>query len=389
MTQIALPRLAFYLPGLAGGGAERVVLALAEAFAAAGHDVCLVLGRAEGALAGLVPTSVRCVVLGGRSTLADIPALVRYLRKERPAILMSSMGHNNVAALIAARLADRGTRVVVCQHNSLAAEAARGRPARFRLLPLFYWLTLPLADAVVAVSDGVAREMELLCKRPYGSIRTIYNPAWSAQQASLAEAASRRAPRDPGAPALILGIGRLVPQKDFATLISAFAIARTQGLRASLIILGDGPERPALQASIDALGLSECCSLPGFTARPLDLLTQADVLVLSSRYEGFGNVLVEALGCGTPVVTTNCPHGPAEIVDGGRFGALVPVADAPLLDAAIRRTATAEPNRVALRARAERFTLTRSVAGYASLFTNLLGNPNPSTRALTIRKEFV
>jgi glycosyltransferase involved in cell wall biosynthesis len=299
------------------------------------------------------------------------------------------MGHNNFAALIATRLAGGPTRIVVCQHNSLAAEAGAGRPARFRLLPLLYWLTLPLADAVVAVSDGVAREMERLCRRPYGSIRTIYNPAWSAQRAELAARAELMRPRAGTAPALILGIGRLVAQKDFATLIDAFAIARNHGLRARLVILGEGPERAALQARIETLGLQDCASLPGFMLHPLNLLAQADMLVLSSRYEGFGNVLVEALGCGTPVVTTNCPHGPAEIVDGGRFGALVPVGDAELMAVAMTRVAATQPDRALLRARAARFTLANAVAAYSALFADLNLNPNPATAARAVFREYV
>jgi glycosyltransferase involved in cell wall biosynthesis len=299
------------------------------------------------------------------------------------------MGHNNFAALIAARLAGGLTRVVVCQHNSLAAETAPGRPLRFRVLPLLYRLTLPLADAVVAVSDGVAREMERLCKCPAGSILTIYNPAWSPRQASVAAAAARKFRRDPDAPALILGIGRLVAQKDFATLIAAFAIARDQGLHARLVILGDGPLRSALQAQINTLSMNAFCCLPGFTAQPLDLLTQADMLVMSSRYEGFGNVLVEALGCGTPVVTTDCPYGPAEIVDQGRFGEMIPVGDAPQMAAAIMRTAMASPDRAALRDRAEMFTLTRAVAAYAALFTRLCASPHPASGVRSPRQEYV
>jgi len=389
MTGSFLEPLAFYLPCLAGGGAERVVLALAEAFAGQGRDVCLVVGHEKGALASLATPGLRRVILGGSSTLADLPALVRYLRFERPAILVSSMGHNNCAAIIAARLAGGLTRVVVCQHNSLAAEAAPGRPLRFRLLPLLYRLTLPLADAIVAVSDGVAREMERLCRLPDRSIITIYNPAWSPHQASIADAAARKLQRNPEAPALILGIGRLVAQKDFATLITAFAIAHHQGLHARLVILGEGPLRPALQAQIDDLGINTSCCLPGFTSQPLDLLAQADLLVMSSRYEGFGNVLVEALGCGTPVVTTDCPHGPAEIVDQGRFGEMVQVGDAPQMAAAIMRTIAATPDRAALRNRAATFTLALAVAAYATLFARLCASPIPAHGVRNHRQEYI
>jgi glycosyltransferase involved in cell wall biosynthesis len=372
MSRVTAPSLAFYLPRLDGGGAERAVLALAGAFAGAGRDVRLVVGRREGALAGAVPAAVRCTELGRGGTAAGLPALTRYVRQARPAVLVSGLGHNNIAAILAARAARTGTRVVVCQHNALAQECAPGRSLRFRLLPLGYRLALPFAHAAVAVSDGVAREMETLCRRPYGSIHTLYNPAWSREQAAQAEEATGESWLDDGGEPVILGVGRLVPQKDFATLIRAFAMARTGGMRARLLIVGEGPERDALQAQIDRLGVTGTCRLAGFRPNPAALMARARLLVMSSRYEGFGNVLVEALGCGTPVVSTDCPHGPAEIVGGGRFGRLVPVGDVAALADAMVQALDAPPDRARLRARAQDFSLERSVAQYAALFDRLV-----------------
>lgn len=367
--------LAFYLPQLAGGGAERVVLALAEAFAGRGHAVDLVLGRRTGALAGAIPFGVGCHVLDRRGSLSSVPPLARYLRDWKPAVLVSSMGHNNIAALLARRLAGGSSKVVICQHNSLAAECGPGRPLRYRALPLAYRALLPLADACIAVSDGVAREMERLCGLPAASVQTIYNPAWSPGLADCAAAADPWL-EDGGSP-VVLGVGRLVAQKDFSTLLDAFALVR-RTMQARLLILGEGPERPALAARIAALGLEGVCRLAGFVANPPAAMARAALVALSSRYEGFGNVLIESMGSGTPVVSTDCPHGPAEILDGGRYGALVPVGDSQALASAILASLSRAPDTETLRRRAAHFTIDRSVRQYACVFDRLARAARPA-----------
>ena len=267
------------------------------------------LGRHEGELAGLVPPGVHCHVLDKQGSLASVPKLARYIRERRPSVLVSSMGHNNIAAVLAGRLTGGPTRIVICQHNSLAAECGPGRPLRFRLLPLAYRALLPFAHASIAVSAGVAREIEWMCARPSGSVHTIYNPAWSPSHANAALDPAPHPWLEDGSGPVIVGIGRLVAQKDFATLIDAFARVRHH-TPARLLILGEGPERPALESRIAGLGLAQACRLPGFVHNPFAAMARASLVVLSSRYEGFGNVLVEAMGCGTPVVSTNCPRGP-------------------------------------------------------------------------------
>ena len=174
---------------------------------------------------------------------------------------------------------------------------------------------------------------------------------------------------------MIVGVGRLVPQKDFGALIEAFAQCRRNGLRARLMILGEGPERPLLEATVRELGITSECRLYGFCMNPLAIMARARLLALSSRYEGFGNVLVEAMGCGTPVVSTDCPHGPSEFLDGGRYGRLVPVGDGAALARAIAEAVSAPVRRATLIERAANFSLSESVQGYERVF-RLLGQRN-------------
>ncbi len=351
------------------------MLALAQAFTKEGIGVDLVLGRLKGELAGAVPQGVHCHILDESGSLASVPKLARYIQSRRPAVLVSSMGHNNVAAVLAGRLAGGPTRIVICQHNSLAAECGSGRPLRFRLLPLAYRAVLPFAHACIAVSAGVAREMESMCARPADSIHTIYNPAWSPSHANSALDSAPHPWLDDTSGPVIVGIGRLVAQKDFATLIDAFARV-CQHVPARLLILGEGPERSDLEARIAGLGLSELCRLPGFVHNPFAAMARASLVVLSSRYEGFGNVLVEAMGCGTPVVSTDCPSGPSEILANGLYGRLAPVGNPEALAIAILESLTHAPNRELLRRRAAAFTIERAVERYSAIFATIRPRAN-------------
>ena len=140
-----------------------------------------------------------------------------------------------------------------------------------------------------------------------------------------------------GAPPVLLGAGKFKPQKDLSTLIRAFAMIRASR-PARLIILGEGPQRKTLQALCTELGVLEDVAFPGFVDNPFAYMARSKVFVLSSAWEGFGMVLAEAMACGCPVVSTDCPSGPAEILEDGRYGPLVPVSDPEKMSAAIAST---------------------------------------------------
>jgi glycosyltransferase involved in cell wall biosynthesis len=361
--------LAIYLPDLGGGGVERMRVNLAHAFIQRGIDVTFVLHQARGQNLALLPPAARVISLEASRTLAALPGLVRFLRAHRPDVLLSSLGHNNVLALCARDLARVQTRVVVCQHNALSRESKAFARWQYRILPQLYRLLLPRADAVVAVSKGVADDMSRAARLARERISVIYNPVVS--PAFEVGPDGHGAPHpwfDNPATPVFVGMGRLVPQKDFPTLIRAFA-ALDRSLDARLMILGDGPLRAELAALAEELGVGPRVELTGFKSDPLPYLRRAAALVMSSSYEGFGNVLVEGMACGTPVISTDCPYGPAEILDNGAFGPLVPVGDAPALARAMGDVLTSRPSPDRLRARAAEFTVAPIAEQYLDVFS--------------------
>ncbi|MGH8605404.1 MAG: glycosyltransferase, partial [Gammaproteobacteria bacterium] len=267
-------------------------------------------------------------------TSLSLPGLARYLRRERPVALLSMMAHTNIVALWARRLAGVSTRVVVSERVTLSWRKEHpGRQHNWLLLRLIKWSYL-WADDIIAVADGVAEDLVHVASIPRERIQTIYNPIVRPELKEKAGAPLNHPWFGNGEPPVVLGVGRLTAQKDFPTLIHAFARVR-EAQTARLLILGEGEERPVLESLIRQLDLEKDVSLPGFEANPYAYMARASLFVLSSRWEGLPGVLIEALYCGAPLVATDCPSGPREILKGGRFGQLVPVGDSGALARAI------------------------------------------------------
>lgn len=393
------PDVAILLPDLAGGGAERSMLLLAEALARRGRAVDLVLERLKGGYVDQVPDGLRVVTLrrsrfpGGRIAVlrADprglgvaarpvllavrvsgriryVAGLARYLREVRPPVLLSAMTYTNLQALWARRLAGVPVRVVVSERNTLSAriaEPARHRVARWRALPALVRRLYPEADAIVAVSDGVADDLAEVTGLPRGRIATVYNPVVGPGLTAQA-AASPTHRWFGGDHTVVLAVGRLEPAKDFETLLRAFALLRRRRA-AKLIVLGEGRERAALARLADALGIAADVDLAGWTDNPFAFMAHADLFALSSRFEGLPGVLIQALACGCPVVATDCPSGPREILEGGRFGPLVPVGDAEALAAAMADVLAAPPDRDMLRRRGADFSVDAATDAYSAI----------------------
>lgn len=359
----SLGRICLFLQDLAGGGAERMILHLAGGIAERGHPADLVLVRPEGPYLSLVPGNVRMIALDCTRTASSILPLARYLRAERPVAMLSALAHVNIAAILAVLVARSGTRLVISERNtiSFAAHASSSLSIRMahRLVPILY----RKADAVIAVSKGVASDLATYARLPLQRIDVVVNPVITPRFATLSREPPNHPWLAPRQPPVILGVGRLSPQKDFSTLIEAFAIVK-QRRPARLLILGEGPCRPELEDLAGRLDLTDSVAMPGFVENPYAFMSRAAVFALSSKWEGSPNALVEAMACGTPVVATDCESGPREILQGGRLGHLVPVADARELAEGLLAALAGPSCREALIARASDFTVDRAVDGY-------------------------
>ncbi|MCK0769387.1 glycosyltransferase [Chromohalobacter canadensis] len=353
-------RIAVFLPSLVGGGAERVMVTLANGFAARGVSVDLVVVAAKGAYLEDVSPDVRLVELGASRVLFSLPALVRYLRRERPEALLSALNYANIIALWARTLARTKTRLVVSERNNLSSAMSSGRFKRG--LPWLMRLSYPAADAIIAVSNGVADDLAQTLALPRERIDVVYNPAVTERLRELSVLPLAHPWLAPGQPPVILAVGRLTAQKDYPTLLKAFAALRAHR-DARLVILGEGELRDTLEAMVARLGVAEDVAFLGFVDNPYAWMRQASLFVLSSAWEGFGNVLAEAMACGTPVVSTDCPSGPAEVLENGAWGRLVPVGDAPALVRAISETLNDETHPDVCH-RARSFGLDQALSAY-------------------------
>ena len=322
------------MPGLYDGGAERILLNLAEGIAARGFPVDLVLARAEGPYMAEIPDSVRLIDLKATRVMMCLPALVHYLRSERPVALLSAL-YANIIAVWAKRITGYPIHVVLSEHNTLTSVSNGENDLRWKLYPKLARWFYPWADGVTAVSKGVADDLALATKLSPSHIQVIYNPIVTPGLQKKSKAPLEHPWFKAGEIPVILGVGRLTAQKAFSVLIEAFAQVR-KSHPTRLLILGEGEERPQLEALIRQLGLEQDVNLPGFVSNPYPYMANAALFVLSSRWEGLPTVLVEAMSLRTPVIATDCPSGPREILGNGQYGQLVPVGDSSALALAIQ-----------------------------------------------------
>lgn len=297
------------------------------------------------------------------SMMRRLPGLVRYLRERRPDAVLALGTQSNFAAVLARELAGVPVRIVVSERNTLSVVVKNAHaPVRLaypRLIRELY----PSADAIIAVSRGVAHDLAVTAGLPETRIVAIPNgldvDAVTASSEKAVESSWLQSKKSP----VVLGVGRLHRQKGFVTLLRAFAEVRRRR-DARLVILGEGPERGTLEKTARELGIADDVHMPGFATNPAAWMKRAAVFVLSSGWEGFPNVLLEALAAGCPVVSTDCPSGPCEVLADGEYGRLVPVGDHAAMADAIVETLASPPPAARLRARAGEFSLATTVAGY-------------------------
>lgn len=391
-------RVALIFGSFRTGGVARVMLTTAAGLLERGIAVDLVVGRSHGDMKADVPKGAKIVELRrsnrllakGQAIAANIyksgellawrapgkirylPSLVSYFREAQPDAVLAATSPFNLMAVWARRLAQVRCRVVVSEHNQLS-HGNQGIVWKYDSPPRILGLSYEEADAVVAVSNGVADEMSEHTGFPRGEIATVYNPIALDKTAALAQQPLDHPWFAAGEPPVVIGAGKLTPRKDFATLIRAFARVRGQR-RARLIVLGgprdaakDGDYVQNLKVLARELDVERDVDFVGFVANPLAYMSRADVFVLSSAVEPFGMVLIEALACGCPVVSTDCPSGPAEILQGGRYGPLVPVGDDGAMADAILSVLDKPLPKSKLQARASMFGVQRAVDQYVGL----------------------
>lgn len=340
------------------GGIERKMLILCHEFVARGVAVEFILTRGgEVPYPDEFPAAVRIIDLGSRGKLDAVPRLIRHLRRSRPDAVLTAKDHGAKIAVLARALGRLRLRVVVKVTNTLS-QTLRRRGKRWSA----QWL-YPRADAIIAISEGVRRDLVDNLGMPGDRIRVIYNPMVTPAM----QTGSVELPHHPwfraGSPPVIVAAGRLAGQKDFGTLIAAVArLRRERDCR--LVILGEGPERADLEALAAQCGVADSVALPGYQSDPLPWMAGARVFALSSRYEGLGNVLVEAMAMGTPVVATDCPSGPAEILADGAYGRLVPMGDPDAMAAALGAAMDDPPDAERLREAVVRFHSGRIAEAY-------------------------
>ncbi len=353
-------RIAIYLRLLSGGGAERMMVNLMQGFVDLGFPVDLVLNKADGPYLNLVPPQVRIIDLHAPRMLQGLPKLASYLRRERPAAMLTTLHYNIEIAIWAKRLASVDTRLLVREANTLSSQSKYCKTDQWsgRLAKWFY----PWADEVIAVSHGVADDLSQVTGMPTAQIKVVYNPVITPSLIENSRAVLDHPWLVDRAAPVVLGVGRLSEQKDFSTLIEAFAQVR-QHRAAHLMILGVGPERQSLTDLAASLGVEADVAFLGFVNNPHAYMKQSDVFVLSSKWEGLPNVLIEAMAVGTPVVSTNCPSGAAEILAEGQYGELVEIGDSQGMAAAILKVLDGNVKSVEAEW-LEQFTLATAVKNY-------------------------
>ena len=333
----------------------------------------LVVVNQRGVAYQAIPDGVSVVNLNAKHAFSSLPSFVRYLKRAKPVAVFSALDHCNLVALWAIRLARMSASIVISVHSPIsirgsAANVASAANIKDRMIPFLARMFYRWANAIVAVSSGVADDLSNTISIPRQKISVIPNPVVVPELFELAGESIDHPWLQSQEPPIILAVGRLEAVKDYPTLFNAFAkVVETHNAR--LIILGEGSERSVLERLVDELALKKHVDLYGFTENPFAFMSKARLLVLSSTYEGFGNVLVEALALGLPVVSTDCPSGPAEILKNGTYGRLVPVRDPKGLADAIIAELSSPATHLGLRERAYEFSYEKIGDQYLELIS--------------------
>lgn len=368
-------KIAFFIPDFHGGGAEHMVINMANEFTRRGYAVDLLALHTNGHYKNIISAEVRVVSLNKTRALTAIPALARYMRKEKPDIFLSAMPHLNIVTLLSRVLAfQKKTATVITERNFFSISLKNGNVIKNKVMIALVRCLYPLADKIVGISEGVAKDIAGYIPGSEKKVIWIHNPVITDETMALLDEAISDPWLDRDDSPVLITSGRLVPQKDQKTLLEAFALLR-RNKAARLIILGDGPLRAELQSQALALGIGNDIYFPGFVENPIAYMKKSSLFVMSSAWEGFCNVIVEALLCGLPVVSTDCPSGPAEILDHGAYGLLTPVGNAAALARAMEFSLNQKHDPEKQKRRAMDFTAQKICDRYEEAFKGLLEKP--------------
>lgn len=359
-----MPKISFLVPSMNGGGAEKATMLLANELSSRGWDVDMLLCKLEGPYLKRLDEKVKIIQLKNRNISYNVIEIANYLKTVKPHIFYSSMMYVNVIAGLAAIWSSYKGKIFFSEHSHASINLNVNKGFKSKLILLLAKLVYKKADAVICVSQGVREDLLQLIKKLKNTV-VIYNPVENLFQKDVVP--------DPDVYRLV-SIGRLDKNKNFKLLIECFAEVLknvNDNKRYELHILGEGEERSNLEKQIVTLNLSGNVFLPGFIAQPANILNSSQLFVSASLLEGLPTVLIEALGCGLPVISSDCKSGPAEILLEGKIGALVPVNDkAALTDAIIKEIR--HPNFTSTKeqriTRANEFKISTIVDKYEILF---------------------
>lgn len=367
MTDPDAPRrIAIFVKNLPIGGVQKVVVQLANGFVQRGLEVDLVVAKGGGAMAKLLEPAVNLVDLRVRRMWSAASGLRRYIRQNSPDALLSAGIQENVLAVWGTAFLST-TRLVLSVHTDMSQFAANAQVWYSKVSSSGIRLFYGRADAIIAASKGIWQDLIATAPGLKHKSSVVYNPVVDESLRQLSREYVEHPWFSEGEDIpVILGIGRMDPPKNFELLLRAVArVAKTREVR--LCLIGDGIDRKRLESITRDLEIEDRVLFAGFERNPYKYMANASLLVMPSRFEGFGLVLVEAMACGCPVVSTDCPSGPREILEDGRWGRLVPLDDVDALAQAIEESLDSEEDPQVLRRRAEDFSVDRAVDGYLEI----------------------
>ena len=362
-------KILIFIPNLSGGGAERVFLKISSEIKKRGQNVELILSNQNGPYISELPPDVPITSLNSKRVLYSLIPLARLIRKKNPDLILSALPHANSVAILAKKLSGKKIKLVISERNTYSQESFQPNLKNIILKYLMRKL-YKNADAIITVSDGVRESLINFMRINNKNYFSIPNPCDSKEIKAKANLPINDEWFLSSDVPVVIAVGRLTKQKDFSSLIKSFAIV-IKKTKARLLILGEGEERNSLEILAKSLKLSnELFCMPGFKTNPFKYIKASSLFVLSSRWEGFPNVLLQAIACNCKIISTNCQSGPLEILDGGKYGDIIPVGDIEAMANSINRNLN-NPRKYDISNRCNHYSIKRTIESYLEVINSV------------------